>query len=169
MTGGFNIRDSDWNPNYHHHSAHIEDLIAIADSLSLELSPPKNLGPTRFADNPCNSNSVLDLVFLAPNNLGFGKHSLLPEIQRPLDHVPLFINLGISEENINTVIQAIKKDSDEEKNFINKITSSIRNLNTTNITDKNSLLDITSQLSLAYEKAWTKYSKPKCIIKHSKE
>jgi len=169
MTGDFNIRDSDWDPNYHHHSAHTEDLIAIANSLGLELSPPTNPGPTRFADNPCDSNSVLDLVFLAPNNPGFGKHSLLPKIQRPLDYVPLLINLGISKENIDMVVQAIKKDSNEEKDFINEITSSIRNLNTTNIMDKNFLLDVTSQLSLAYKKAWTKYSKPKHITKHSKE
>jgi len=80
MTGDFNIRDSNWDPYYHHHSAHTEDLTAIADSLGLELSPPTNLGPTRFADNPRDSNSVLDLVFLAPNNTGFGKHSLLSEL-----------------------------------------------------------------------------------------
>jgi len=67
------------------------------------------------------------------------------------------------------VVQAIKKDSDEEKDFINEITNSIRNLNRTNIEDKNSLLDVTSQLSLVYEKAWTKYAKPKRITKHSKE
>jgi len=153
MTGDFNIRDSNWDPYYHHHSAHTEDLTAIANSLGLELSPPTNPGPTRFVDNPCNSNSVLDLVFLVPDNPGFGKHSLLPEIQRPLDHIPLLINLGISEENIDMVIQAIKRDSDEEKDFINEITNSIRNLNTTDITDRNSLLDVTSQLSLAYKKA----------------
>jgi len=80
MTGDFNIRDSDWDPYYHHHSAHTEDLTAIADSLGLELSPLTNLGPTRFADNPHDSNLVLDLVFLAPDNIGFGKYSLLPEL-----------------------------------------------------------------------------------------
>jgi len=52
LTGDFNIRDSDWDPNFRHHSSHTDDLITIADSLGLELSPPSNPGPTRFADNP---------------------------------------------------------------------------------------------------------------------
>jgi len=51
MTGDFNIRDSDWDPNVQYHSIHMEDLMTIADSLDLELTMPINPGPTRFADN----------------------------------------------------------------------------------------------------------------------
>jgi len=72
LTGDFNIRDSDWDPNLRHHSSHTDNLITIADSLDLELSPPLNPGPTGFTDNPCNTNSVIDLVFLPPSNTGFG-------------------------------------------------------------------------------------------------
>jgi len=80
MTGDFNIRDSDWDPNFHHHSTHTKDLLAIADSLSLELSPPVNPGPTKYVDNPNKSNSVLNLVFLALDNPGYGNHFLLPKM-----------------------------------------------------------------------------------------
>jgi len=73
MTGDFNIRDSNWDPNFHNHSIHIEDLTTIADSLGLELSPLSNPGPTRFANNPQDSNLVLDLVFLFPSNSRFCK------------------------------------------------------------------------------------------------
>jgi len=102
LTGDFNIRDSDWDPNFRHHSSHTDDLITIADSLGLELSPPSNPGPTRFADNPCDTNSVIDLVFLPPNNTGFGQHTLHPEICKPSDYVPLIIEIGI--RNVNTDI-----------------------------------------------------------------
>jgi len=51
---------------------HTEDLITIADSLGLELSPPSNPGPTRFADNLRDANSIIDLVFLPQDNTGFG-------------------------------------------------------------------------------------------------
>jgi len=51
MTGNFNIRDSDWDPNVQYYSIHTEDLMSIADSLDLELATPVNPGPTRFADN----------------------------------------------------------------------------------------------------------------------
>jgi len=72
LIGDFNIRDNDWDPNFRHHSSHTDNLITIADSLGLELFPPSNPGPTRFADNPHDTNSVIDLVFLPPNNTGFG-------------------------------------------------------------------------------------------------
>jgi len=45
LTGDFNIRDSDWDPNFRHHSSHTDDLITIADSLDLKLSPPQTLAP----------------------------------------------------------------------------------------------------------------------------
>jgi len=56
ITGDFNIRDSDWDPNIQYHSIHMEDLMSIADSLDLELATPINPGPTRFADNQRDSN-----------------------------------------------------------------------------------------------------------------
>jgi len=51
LTGDFNIRDSDWDPSFRHHSSHTDNLITITDNLGLELSSPLNPGPTRFADN----------------------------------------------------------------------------------------------------------------------
>jgi len=125
LTGDFNIRDSDWDPNFRHHSSHTDDLITIADSLGLELSPPSNPGPTRFADNPCNTNSVIDLVFLPPNNTGFGQHTLYPEIHKPSDHVPLIIEIGIRDVNTDINIWSIKKDSEEEKEFISSLVQGI--------------------------------------------
>jgi len=56
MTGNFNIRDSDWDPNFWHHFIHTDNLFTIVNSLGLELSPPLNPGPTRFVDNLCDSN-----------------------------------------------------------------------------------------------------------------
>ena len=101
MTDDFNIRDSDWDLLAYYHSMHTDNLMTIVDSLGLELSHPSNPGPTRFADNPWNSNSVLDLVFLPPNNPGFGKHILHPEIWKPSDHVLLTIEVSIRNININ--------------------------------------------------------------------
>jgi len=46
MTGDFNIRDSDWGPDYLFHSVHSELLFDISDALDLfflillTLSPP---------------------------------------------------------------------------------------------------------------------------------
>ena len=168
MTGDFNIRDSDWDPNFWHHSIHTDDLLTIADSLGLELSPPLNPGPTRFADNPRDSNSVLDLVFIPPDNLGFGKQILHPEIRRPSDHVPITVEVDIHGTNIDINRWSIKKDSEEEKNFISSIIMGVKNLDTSNIGTKDGLENSVLQLKTTFDHAWINNSKLKRITKHSK-
>ena len=96
-------------------------LITIANNLGLELSFPSNLGPIRYVDNPHSTNSILDLIFLLSTNMGFGQHFLHSELQKPSDHIPLIIEVGIREVNINISIMSIKKDSKEEKYFIKSI------------------------------------------------
>lgn len=81
MTRDFNITDSNWDPNFHYHSIHTKDFFTIANSLGLEFSSSSNPGLIRYANNLHNSNSVLDLVFMVPNNFGFGKHILYPKSQ----------------------------------------------------------------------------------------
>jgi len=169
LTGDFNIRDSDWDPNFRHHSSHTDDLITIADSLGLELSPPSNPGPTRFADNPCDTNSVIDLVFLSPNNTGFGRHTLHPEICKPSDHVPLIIEIGIGEVNTDINIWSIKKDSEKEKEFISSLVQGIQSLNTSEIRSQANLEASVQQLVNVFENTWNTHSKQKRITKHSKE
>jgi len=139
MTGDFNIRDNDWDPNYPHHSVYTEDLLTLAESLGLDLLPPVNPGPTRFADNPRDTNSVIDLAFINSSNSGSGQHSLHPELRRPSDHVPLIIEVSINETNIDDSFWSISKDSEEEKDFIKAITDGTLALDTSNITSKENL------------------------------
>jgi len=169
MTGDFNIRDSDWDPNIQYHSIHMEDLISIVDSLNLKLATPANPGPTRYADNQWDSNSVLDLMFINPNNLGFNKHTLNPDICLPSDHVSLIIEVGIKGENIDCTFQAIKKDSKEEKAFIRDILKGIRNIDTSELKNQMDIQRCANTLSTTFKDAWTTHSSTKRITKHSKE
>jgi len=169
MTGDFNISDNDWDPNYPHHSAHTEDLFTLAESLGLDLSPPIKSGPTRFADNLRDTNSVIDLAFINPNNLGFGQHSLHPELCKPSDYIPLIIEVGINETNIDNSFWSICKDSKEKKNFIKAITDNTLALDTSNITSKENLETIVQRLANILNKAWYSQAKRKHIMKHSKK
>jgi len=65
-------------------------------------------------DNTWDSNSVIDLVFLPPDNRGFGQHMLYPDIHKPSDHALLTIKVGITETNIDLSFRSISKDSEEE-------------------------------------------------------
>ena len=60
-------------------------------------------------------------------------------MQKSFDYIPLIIYIGIKDENIDIIIQFIKKDSNKEKNFINAITSDIKYLNTLCIICKETL------------------------------
>jgi len=169
MTGNFNIRNSDWDLNFYHHSSHTNNLLTLANSLGLELSSSSNPGPTRFMDNPHDSNSVIDLVFLFPNNIGFGYHILYPNIYKLSDYVPLTIEIGIREINININIWTISKDSKEKKNFITSITNGITTLNTANINLKEILENVVQQMTIVFSNAWSTHFKMRQITKHSKE
>jgi len=169
MTGDFNIRDSDWDPNFRHHSTHTEDLLTITDSLGLELSLPLNPGPTRYVDNTWDSNSVIDLVFLPPDNRGFGQHMLYPDICKPSDHVPLTIEVGIAETNTDLSFRSISKDSEEEEKFLESLINGFFSINSSTITTKEKLKGVIQQMANTLERSWDNYAKLKYITKHSKE
>jgi len=169
MTGDFNIRDNNWDLDYPYHSTHTDDLVTLAESLGLELSPPINLEPTRFVDNPHDSNSMIDLIFINPNNSGFGQHTLHPDLCKPSDHVPLIIEVGIRDTNIDNIIWSICKDSEEEENFITVITNNILTLSTVDIVSNEALETVVQHLASIFNDVWYSHTKRKCITKHSKE
>jgi len=122
-----------------------------------------------FADNPCDTNSVIDLMFLFPGNIGFGRHTLHPEIYKPSDHVLLIIEIGIREINTNINIWSIKKNSEEEKDFITSLVRGIQSLDTSAIRNKANLKTLVQQLADIFENMWNTHSKQKRITKHFKE
>jgi len=169
MTDDFNIRNSDWNPNFQHHSTYTEDLLTITDSLGLELSPPLNPRPTRYANNTRDFNSVIDLVFLPPDNRGFRQHMLHPDICKPSDHVPLTIEVGITETNTDLSFRSISKDSEEEENFLALLISSFSNINSLTITTKKELEGVVQQMADTFKRSWNNHVKLKYITKYLKE
>jgi len=169
MTGDFNIRDSDWDPFFPYHSPHTETLLEIADNLGLQLSNPSNPGPTRYADNPLDSNSVIDLMFLQHNNSALHNHIIIPNLRNPSDHAPLAVEIAIQEEINQNVKSTLVKDSDEEADFLQGLSHVLCSTDTTDIHNATDLESAVNTYAITTEALWFKYSKCPNITRHSKE
>jgi len=75
------------------------------------------------------------------------------------NHTPLTIIITIVEESVNSTKHSIIKDSKEEVAFIKDITISIRNLNTSNLSDITSLDNIVNEFANKVKSTWEKSSK----------
>jgi len=139
MMNNFNIRESSWNPLFSNHSIHSNMLTYIADFLSLCIFSTTIQVPTRYADNPNDLDSVINLMFLQPNSDEFNSHIIHPEWRLLLDHALLIVKIWIFEENIQTGKRTTVKDSEEEFKFITDISDLIKRLNTNHISNKKDL------------------------------
>ena len=158
MTGDFNIQDSDWDPLFPHHSTYADDLTIIADSFNLDLSSPINPGPTRFANNSANLNSVLDFMFINSQNQGFNNHHILQDKRLPSDHAPLAVTIHIDSTPLNLIKRSIKNNSEEEMEYNSFITREFHSLNSDHITSIESIESFTRSIVYIFNKAWNKFS-----------
>ena len=122
MTGDFNIRDSLWNPLFPHHSSISDDLFILADLFDLDLSTPTDPTPTRYSDNPGESNLVIDLMFFCSRSSELNCHLIHPSWRLTSDHTPFTVTILIEEEYVMTSKFSLSKDSEEEEKFIKEVT-----------------------------------------------
>ena len=169
MTGDFNIRDSLWNSSFPHHSSISDNLIIIADSFNLTLSMPTNPFPTRFSDMAGEANLVIDLIFLQYRSSELNQHSIHPDHCLSSDHAPLTITIPIDDEFVNTSKLSISPNSNQENAFVEDIISIFKNLEITDITNKDNLENIINHIKFSINQAWSKNTKRSRISKHSKQ
>ena len=118
---------------------HSNLLVDITDAFNLSLSYSNNSVPTRYLDNGNNLNSVIDLMFLRPNTLEFDNHTLFPESQYPSDYTPLVVDIHIIKEFIQDKRCTIIKGSKKDLNFISELIESVKRIDTSQLTNKESL------------------------------
>jgi len=159
MTRDFNIQDSIWDLSFPHHSSISDDLIIIADSFNLDLSVPTNQVPTRYSDTDSKFNSVIDLMFLQSSSSELNSHLIHPDWQLSTNYALLTITIPITEENIITFKFFIAKNSDEEELFIKDVTSALRNLDTSDLSDSDRLENVINTLTTSIKHVWRKNAK----------
>ena len=169
MTGDFNIRDSLWDTAFPHHSTISDDLIIVADSFNLALSSPTNPCPTRYSDTVGGANSIIDLMFLQYGSSKLNQHSIHPDSCLASDHTSLTITISIADEIVSTSKLSIPQNSKQETAFVKEIIVIFKNLETSNITNKDNLENTVNYLKALIKQAWTKNAKRSRIMKHSKQ
>ena len=169
MTGDFNIRDSLWDSSFPHHSSISNNLLIIADSFNLALSSPTNPCPIRYSDMVGESNLTIDLMFLWYGSIDINKHSIHLDWHLISDHAPLSITVSIVDKVVNTLKLSIQQNSKQEIAFVKEVISVFKNLDMSNITNKECLENTVNNLDSLVNWVWNKNAKQTRIMKHSKQ
>ena len=169
MIGDFNIRDQLWDPSFSHHASISDDLLIIADSFNLDLSIPTNPVPTKYSNTMGESDSVIDLMFLHSHSSKLNNHMIHPKWHLTSNHAPLKITIPITEELIPTFKFLIPKNSKEEEAFIRKAALVFKSLDTSNLSNHESLEQVVNSLVARVKQAWNTNARRVNITKHSKK
>ena len=105
------------------------------------------------------------LMFLRSGSIELDHHTILSEFRLSSDHAPLSIDIPICNEVIQLSKLVITSDSNQEKEFIKDVTSSLLSLDTSNIESVESLNCIVNQLGSIIEQMWSKNTKRSRISK----
>jgi len=169
MTRDFNIRDNLWDSSFPHHSSISDDLMIIADLFNLGLSTPIDPCLTRYSDTAGEANSLIDLMFLRYGSTEINQYSIHPNCYLSSDHAPLSITISIVNEIINTSKPSIQQNSEQETAFVEEVILIFKNLDMSNLTDKDNLENTVNYLESLINQAWNKNAKRLRITKHSKQ
>ena len=92
-----------------------------------------NLISTQYADNFQDLNSVLNLTFFWAESEESNNYIISPDFQSLSDHAPLLVSIILKKEFIQEKKQFIIRDSNKEKEFVNKLRNRLGSMAMTNI------------------------------------
>jgi len=96
-------------------------------------------------------------------------HRIEPDLRRPSDHAPLLVDLPISPENICFSRKVLKRDSDEENDFLSSVTMGLHALNFSRLDSVDDLDLLSKAISRVISNAWDANARNITITSQSKE
>jgi len=108
-------------------------------------------------------------MFLRSRSIELNNHLIHSNLHLLLDHTPLTVSIQIAEENIHLFRLLILKNSEEKAAFVKETATIIKNLDISNLTDRNKFEDVVNLFMLKIKQVWVKNAKQTNIMKHSKK
>ena len=154
IIGDFKIRDWSWDSSFPHHLSISDNLFIIADLFNLDLLLSTNPVSTRYSDTVGESDSVINLIFLYSRLSKLNNYSIYPEWQLTSDHVSLMVTIPIADKFVQSSKFLLPKKSEEEEAFVKEAISIIKSLDTSNLTNQESLEEVVNLFASKIEQAW---------------
>jgi len=124
--------------------------------------------PTHYSDTDGHANLVIDLIFLGMSCAQV-LHRIEPDLRWPSDHASLLVDLPISPENIRFSRKVLKRDSDEENDFLSSVTMRLRALNFSRLNSVDDLDLLSKAISRVIFNAWEANARNITVTTRSKE
>ena len=105
-------------------------------------------------------------MFLQPDLDEINNHLILLEFRSLSDHALLTVIISIIKKSIQNKQQTIVRNSEEEEKFVAELMNIIRNIDTTNISNKELLKEIAQEYTRILDLIWYKFCKNINITKH---
>ena len=115
------------------------------------------------------SNSVINLMFLCSGLNELNNHSIHPDWHLILDHIPLTVTIPIEEEFIQLSKLSLPKKNEEEEVFVTEVVDIFKSLDTSILSNQESLELVVNLLALRIDQAWNTNARKVNIIQHSKK
>ncbi|PPQ93993.1 hypothetical protein CVT25_009841, partial [Psilocybe cyanescens] len=121
MGGDFNIHSQEWDGGHHGHPGVATQLLNTAAELGLQWAPFVNPGPTFYPRIQGFRSTVIDLVFVQPDQTLTAQVTRVHNAVGESDHIPLATTLSISADSGATPRRALKANKEEQIRFVRVI------------------------------------------------
>ncbi|PPQ94194.1 hypothetical protein CVT25_003936, partial [Psilocybe cyanescens] len=121
MGGDFNIHSQEWDGGHRGHPGVATQLLNTAAELGLQRAPFVNPGPTFYPRIQGFCSTVIDLVFVQPDQTLTAQVTRVHNAMGESDHIPLATTLSISADSGATPRRALKVDKEEQIRFVRVI------------------------------------------------
>ncbi|PPQ93517.1 hypothetical protein CVT25_005375 [Psilocybe cyanescens] len=169
MGGDFNIHSQEWDGGHRGHPGVATQLLNTAAELGLQQAPFVKPGPTFYPRIQGFHSTVIDLVFMQPDQTMTAQVTQMHNAMGESDHIPLATTFSISADSGATPCRALKADREKQICFVRVIEGEFAMK-----VDEHAPLDTPDQIDTvaqaiadSFSAAWETCSREVTITRHS--